>query len=50
MPATAADVPAAARRIAGQLVRTPLLPAHALSQRLGAAPFCKRERCSAPGD
>jgi threonine dehydratase len=43
MPATAADVAAAARRIAGQLVRTPLVPAHALSRRLGAEVFLKLE-------
>jgi len=50
MAAAALEVAAAVSRIAGQASRTPLLPAHALFRRLGAAPFCKRERCSAPGD
>ena len=43
MPATAADVAAAASRIAGQVVRTPLVPAHALSRRLGAEVSLKLE-------
>jgi threonine dehydratase len=43
MPATAADVAAAASRIAGQIVRTPLVPAHALSRRIGAEVFLKLE-------
>lgn len=43
MPATAADVAAAAARIAGQVLRTPLVPAHAMSRRLGAELFIKLE-------
>ncbi|WP_144185739.1 threonine ammonia-lyase [Elioraea rosea] len=43
MPATAADVAAASARIAGQVLRTPLVPAHAMSRRLGAELFIKLE-------
>jgi len=43
MAATAADVAAAASRIAGQIVRTPLVAAHALSRRVGAEVFLKLE-------
>ncbi len=49
MPATAADVAAAAARIAGQVVRTPLVPAHALGARLGARLFLKLETMQRTG-
>ncbi|WP_291295684.1 threonine ammonia-lyase [Elioraea sp.] len=43
MGTTAADVAAAAARIAGQIVRTPLVAAHGLSRRLGTEIFLKLE-------
>jgi threonine dehydratase len=43
MGAVAADVAAAAARIAGQIVRTPLVAAHGLSRRLGPEIFLKLE-------
>ena len=49
MGATAADVAAAARRIAGQIVRTPLVAAHGLSRRLGAEVFLKLETLQRTG-
>jgi threonine dehydratase len=49
MGATAADVAAAARRIAGQIVRTPLVAAHGLSRRLGAEVLLKLETLQRTG-
>jgi threonine dehydratase len=43
MPATPEDVRDAAARIAGQIVRTPLVAAHGLSRRLGTEIFLKLE-------
>ena len=45
---TVADVEAAAKRIAGQAVRTPLLESPALNERVGGRVLIKAEPCSAP--
>lgn len=49
MPATAADVTAAAGRLAGQIVRSPLVAAHGLSRCLGAETFIKLETMQRTG-
>jgi threonine dehydratase len=49
MPASAADVRAAAGRIAGQVLRTPLVPAQGLSRRLGATLSLKLETMQRTG-
>lgn len=49
MATTAADIAAAAGRLSGQIIRTPLVAAHGLSRRLGADVFLKLETMQRTG-